>query len=177
MHLELIRDKAKVFPEVKEPLSVETLRLWHCSYRTLEPISDLTGLRGLIVASYPDSTFDPLSGLKDLEYLSVLHMPKIDAIAPISGLSRLRVLRLSTLPGWDASGRTTQVESLEGLARLSHLRHIELFGVLPRDGSLGALEGCLNLESVRVSKYPKAEVERFRRATGLSDAFAPEAWF
>lgn len=177
MHLELMRDKAKVFPEVIEPRSVETLRVWHCNYRTLEPLSDLANLRGLVVATYPDSTLDVLSGLNELEYLFVLHMPRIDTIAPIAELNRLKVLRLHTLPSWDASGRTAQIESLDGLAELTQLRHLELFGVRPLDGALSALESCPSLESVRVSKYPKAEVERFRKATGLSDSFAPEPWF
>jgi hypothetical protein len=98
-------------------------------------------------------------------------------MAPISELSRLKVLRLHTLSSWDASGGTTQVESLDGLGDLAHVRHIELFGIRPHDRSLAALERLPNVASVRVSKYPKAEVERFRRATGLSDAFAPVPWF
>ena len=177
MHLELMRDKAREFPEIGEPQSLRTLRAWHCNYRTLEPVAHLTSLTGLVVATYPDASLELLGGLEELRYLFILHLPKIDSIEPIAHLNRLEVLRLHTLPDWDASGRTTQVESLDPLARLPHLRHVELFGVRPADRSLRSLERSPNLESVRVSKYPKAEVARFQETTGLSDRFAPEPWF
>ena len=70
-----------------------------------------------------------------------------------------------------------EVESLRPLAALPNLRHLELYGVRPGDGSLRALETCTALESVRVSKYEAGEVERFRNVSGASDASAPEPWF
>lgn len=45
--------------------------------------------------------------------------------------------------------------------------------VRPPDKPLRDLEDAPALASVRVSKFPKAEVARFRQATGLIDAFAP----
>jgi len=172
-----MRDKAKELPAIGEPQSVRTLRVWHCKYRTLEPVARLTGLTGLVVATYPDASLELLAGLEELKYLFLLHVPKIDTIEPIAQLNRLEVLRLHTLPSWDLSGRTTTVKSLDALANLPLLRHVELFGVRPLDCSLRALERGPSLESVRVSKYPKAEVARFRKTTGLPDSFAPEPWF
>jgi hypothetical protein len=67
----------------------------------------------------------------------------------------------------------TVVYSLRPLALLPNLTHLELFGVRPATKSLRDLEAAPGLSSVRVSKYPKAEITRFREVTGLSDAFAP----
>lgn len=89
-------------------------------------------------------------------------------------LKALETLRLETPPSWDASSKTTDVASLEPLATLDRLRHVELFGVVPPDRCLGPLERCRSLTAVRVSHYPKAEVARFYAATGTSSSFAPE---
>ncbi len=50
MHPELIREAAKIFPEVADQHSIESARIWHCKYRTLEPIKEFTNLRVLDVA-------------------------------------------------------------------------------------------------------------------------------
>lgn len=49
----------------------------------------------------------------------------------------------------------------------------KLFGVLPEDETLQALENCPELETLRVSKYRKSETDRFYRVTKLLDSFAP----
>lgn len=89
-------------------------------------------------------------------------------------LQRLHTVRVSTLPSWDSSENVTVVDSLGPLAGLPNLRHIELSGVLPEDRSPCALEEAPSLISVRVLRCPKAEVRRFYKRTGLSDAYAPE---
>lgn len=172
-----MRDTAKGFPRFDAPSEVTTLRAWHCRYRTFDPIAQLENLKGLVVATYPDPTFDPLCGLRTLRYLSVLHAPKVQTLDPLAALANLEVLSIASLPSWDASGRVIEVDSLRPLAGLAKLRHVELFGVRPSDGSLRDLEGCPALQSVRVSKYPSAEVERFRSARRVTDAFAPKPWF
>jgi hypothetical protein len=98
-------------------------------------------------------------------------------LAPLADLHRLKILSLSTLPSWDASGQVTEVRSFAPLGRLPALKHLGLFGVVPRGRSLKALERCPNLVSVCVSKFPKAEVKRFREATGIvrDDFPAPTA--
>ena len=156
---------------------MKTARLWHCKYRTVAQLAELTLLEGLDVATFPDASLEPLNGLTQLKYLRLLHLPRVTDLSPLTDLRELKVLRLATLPSWDASGKTTEVESLAPLAGLPALRHLELFGVHPRDRTLSALETCPSLASVRVSKYPAQEVERFAEATGPDNAFAPEPWF
>jgi hypothetical protein len=174
LHLELDRDTAKVFPEVSEPDAIETARVWHCRYRTLEPLGELKNLRVLIVATYPDDSLEVISRLTDLTYLRILHLPKVTDLAPLARLTSLTTLCLATLPSWDASGKTTVVASLEPLTRLEVLRHIELFSVVPPEKSLEPLERLPSLETARLQGFPKAEISRFFEATGVENAFAPE---
>ncbi len=172
-----MREKSRDFPEVSEPASVRTLRIWHCKYRTLAPVARLVRVEGAELATFPDQTLEPLGGLTALRYLHVLHLPGVGDLSPLANLTSLATLRLATLPSWDASGRTQLVQSLAPLASLPNLRHVELFGVVPRDGSLAPLERCQSLISARVSKFPKEETDRFYAAIAISDDFAPAADF
>jgi hypothetical protein len=131
-------------------------------------------LETLVVATYPEADLSPVTHLTRLRYLSIVHLPKVSDLAPLAHLESLTTVRLATLPSWDTSGRTTVVDSLEPLAALPNLQHLELFGVLPKDGLLRELEGSNSLRTVRVSKFPSDETTRFYRATGYSDAFAPQ---
>lgn len=168
-----MRDSATTFPSDAVPTDTTALRVWFCKYQDLGAIASVTSLRVLVVAGYPNATLEPIASLGALEYLSLVHLPKVTDLGPLESLSSLRVLRLQTLPSWDSSGKVTEVSSLAPLAKLGDLRHLELFGVRPTSRSLAELEACPSLESVRVSKYPNAEVLRFRAATEVSDAFAP----
>ncbi|HEX3055383.1 MAG TPA: hypothetical protein VHP82_04490 [Gaiellaceae bacterium] len=173
MHLELERDTAKAFPEVAQPDSIETARVWHCKYRTLEPLRELKNLRALEVATYPDESLEPISRLPGLTYLRILHLPKVRDLAPLVSLTSLTTLCLETLPSWDASGKRTVVTSLEPLTSLDALRHIQLFSVVPPDRSLEPLERMPWLETARLQGFLKAEIRRFFEATGVANEFAP----
>lgn len=168
-----MRDNAREFPVAEDVGAITAARVWHCKYRTLEPLGRFHSLETLVVATWPDSSLEVLGELQRLSYLSLLHLPKVTDLAPLAALQNLVTLRLHTLPSWDSSGKKTTVRSLEPLALLPSLRHLELFGVVPEDGSLAPLEAASGLESVRVSKYTKREVERFYEATGVSDQHAP----
>jgi hypothetical protein len=170
---DLMRDKARSMPTGPDDARVTALRVWHFNYLSLAAVASYPNLRTLVVATYPDADLEPIASLKSLEYLSLVHMPNICDLTPLEGLSHLRTMRLATLPSWDSRGRVTVVESLEPLALLPRLMHLELFGVRPPSKSLQDLEAALNLISVRVSKFPEAETKRFYRATGVSNAFAP----
>jgi hypothetical protein len=174
LHLEFDRDEAKIFPEISEPDAVDTLRVWHCKYRTLDSLREFKNLRVLVVATYPDDSLEILAGLKELAYLRILHLPKVSDLAPLARLTALTTLRLATLPSWDSSGKRTVVTSLEPLTKLAGLRHIELFSVLPTDKSLEALERLPSLETARLQGFPKAEMSRFFATTRVENAFAPE---
>jgi len=102
-----------------------------------------------------------------------MHMPNVSDLGPLRRLTSLRTIRLSTLPSWDSSGKKTTVRSLEPLAELPNLAHVELLGVLPEDGTLHALENCPSLETLRVSKYRESEIDRFYQRTQLPNSFAP----
>jgi hypothetical protein len=160
-----MRDPSRDFPEIQVPAAVETLRVWHCKYRTLADLAKLTNLRGLEVATYPDETLDPVAELTKLRYLRILHLPKVTTVSPLGRLSSLVTLRLDTLPSWDASRKRTVVESLAPIGLLKNLKHIELFGVVPADRSLRPLEECTALETARFHLIPKAEIKRFYAAT------------
>ncbi|MDP8926989.1 MAG: hypothetical protein M3O70_00005 [Actinomycetota bacterium] len=173
MIIDHVRDSARELPEVDDPSSVTAMRIWHCKFRSLESLRAYVNLRVLVVASYPDSSLEPIRGLADLRYLRLIHLPVVEDLSPLVGLARLETLRLATLPSWDSSGKTTRVESLKPLASLSALRHLELFGIVPDDGSLAPLERCASLRTVRLSKYPPREVDRFYADTGLDASYAP----
>jgi hypothetical protein len=171
--VDLMRDKAKNMPDDGGAAAASALRVWHCNYKSLAGLRRYTNLRTLVIATYPDGDLEPIAALERLEYLSLLHLPKVTTLAALRRLPHLRTLRLATLPSWDSSGKVTTVDSLKPLVDLPHPAHLELFGVRPADKSLRDLEVAPSLVSVRVSKYPKDEVRRFYEATGLSDNFAP----
>lgn len=169
----LVRDPARRFPELDNPEAVVALRVWFCKYRSLNEIAALSNLDTLIIAGYPDADFTPLAVLTRLRYLQVLDFAKVRDLSPLSRLLHLQTLRLATPPSWDSSGKALEVESLAPLAELPQLEHLELFGVRPPDRSLTPLEAAPALRTLRVSKYPQAEVTRYRDATGHADSFAP----
>lgn len=72
-------------------------------------------------------------------------MPRISDLGTLSQLKGPKTIRLSTLPSWDSSRKTTIVRSLAPLVELPSLSHGQLFGVLPEDGTLHALEECPTL--------------------------------
>lgn len=177
MHIEFSRDQATSFPDVADPDAVETARVWHCKYRTLEPLSRFKNLRGLEVATFPDLSLEPIGSLGQLRYLSVLHLPKVTELSHLQGLLALETLGLQTLPSWDSSGKRTVVQSLDPLTQLEQLRHIELLGVIPSDQSLMALERLPNLQTANFHGFLKPEVERFFAASGVTKAHIPPADF
>jgi hypothetical protein len=178
MHIDLIRDKSKKFPVIKDVEQVTSLRVWHCKYASLSPVANFRNLETLVIATFPDKSLDILSGLHKLRYLSILHLPHVTTLKPLQDLSRLETLSLATSPGWDSSGKTQTVDSFKPIASLPALKHLELIGILPADRSLAPLDDCRALVSARIAKkFPAGEEERFRSATGAKDANNPPAPF
>lgn len=174
LHLELMRDPARAFPPVTDPESLRSARIWHCKYASLARLGELRNLEALVIAGLPDASLDFVGGLEKLRFLKIVHLPKISDISALSGLRQLTSLSLATLPGWDASGKTTTIASLEPLAALPELAHLELFGICAPDKSLAALEQCKRLRTARIAQYPQAEVHRFFASTDVIDQFNPE---
>ncbi|HWB73508.1 MAG TPA: hypothetical protein VG755_01105, partial [Nannocystaceae bacterium] len=92
MRLALLRDESTQMPAV-DP-EVTNLSIWHCKYQTLRPIAALRKLRTLVIASYLDDTLSPLELLTELRYLEILHLPKVQDLAPLTRLTQLEVLKL-----------------------------------------------------------------------------------
>lgn len=169
MHMEFIRDKAPAFPIIAAPLKFTSVRVWHCKFKSLEPLSQLKKLQSLIIANYPDRTLELLSGLKNLRTLEILHLPRVASLEPLSQLRNLRRLSLRTLPSWDASGKVTVVDSLAPLTALPNLEELELFGVVPQSRSVDDLIRCRHLTRVRLSKYPEREQQKVHERWGKTD--------
>ena len=176
-HLELVRDPARTFPPVAHPDVVRSARIWHCKYRSLEPLAELRNLEELVIATFPDASLECLGKLEKLRFLYILHLPRIDDIGPLAKLTQLTSLSLSTLPSWDASRKTTTIRSLEPLTAIPGLAHLELIGVRPSDKSLGPLGKCTQLRTARFSQYPRSEIDRFFNETGISNEFNPKPVF
>lgn len=176
-HLDLIRDPARSFPVPSDPGAVRSARVWYCKYKSLAPLAELRNLEELTIAGFPDESFEFLGELERLRFLSVLHLPKITSVAPLAKLSLLETLSFSTLPSWDASRKVTIVESLEPLADIPALTHLELFGVCPPDKSLVPIERCKHLRTARFAQYPAKELARFYERTALVNKFNPAPSF
>jgi len=174
MILDLMRETGKEFPRVESPADVRALRVWHCKYKSLSAIADFVNLEELVIATFPDATLDVVASLKKLRYLSIIHLPKISTLQPLSRLPCLEALSLATSPAWDSAGKCISVESFSPLSSMTGLKHLELFGVCSANRSLAELESCKGLLSARFSQFPKAEVERFYRATGIANQFNPK---
>lgn len=140
---------------------LSNLRVLHLNENSIEDYSVLTGLTGLtelglsiapeqapvlrdlpnlralylIAGSHTYDSFDPFSGLADLEVLSI----QLAAGTDISGISNL--VNLRQLAIW---GRLDDISPLAGLARLERLE-IEL------NGSIGALAGLGDLTELVLS--------------------------
>ncbi|AST89750.1 hypothetical protein G7939_22890 (plasmid) [Ralstonia solanacearum] len=172
-----MRDKARQMPTVANPLAVASLRIWYCSYKTLESITVFRNLRTLVIADFPDASLGPLGTLPNLRHLRILHLPKIVDLGALAGLANLETLSLEVLPSWDASCKKTIVNSLEPIAQIAHLKHLSLLGVVPVDRSLASLERCGSLISAQLHGYPRKEADRFFAASGVLRAHPPSLQF
>ncbi|MES2016655.1 MAG: hypothetical protein V4484_09175 [Pseudomonadota bacterium] len=177
MHLELMRDPSRTFPTVAEPESVISAKVWHCKYKSLLPLAQMRNLEELVIASFPDASFEFLGTLAKLRVLHVMHMPKICDIGALAKLSQLTSISLATLPSWDASSKTTTIQSLEPLAEIPELAYLELLGICPPDKSLAPLGRCKHLQTARISHYPMVEIDRFFSETKVINKFNPEPSF
>ena len=174
MHLELMRVKDGELSEIQRPLSYKSAIIWHCKFKSLSPLSELRNLQSLVIATFPDASLDLLSGLCSLRYLKIVHIPKVTNLSALENMGSLEYLSLSTLPSWDASGKTTVIDSLLPISKLKNLKGIELFGVCTSDKGLSDLEQCSNLQTAKFSKYPKYHVDGFINKMGVSEEFIPE---
>lgn len=174
--IDLMRDPQAVMPISPESEEATHLRIWHCGYKTLKPLSGFSKLRSLVIGTVPDSSLEWLANLSQLLYLRIVHLPKVKDLQPISRLKHLNTLCLETSPAWDAKSRRQFVESLAPICTLPALEHVQIFGVMDSTRSLDCLTRCPSLRTARFSGYDSVEVERFFSATGVENAYAPGEW-
>ena len=167
MHLDFMRDSSKVMPIIDSPSEVRSIRIWHCKYTSLASLADCINLEVLVVATFPDESFECISGLKKLRYLSVMHLPNVTSLSVIADLHCLESLSLSTLPSWDSSGKVTTISSLKPLATLPNLKNIELFGIRPESKSPMELVASTSIESVKLSKFTKKLAATYYSEAGV----------
>ncbi|WP_082507543.1 hypothetical protein [Duganella sp. Root336D2] len=172
-----MRDPSRTFPQIADPDTVRSAKVWFCKYKSLAPLAELRNLEELVIANFPDECFEFIGRLEKLRFLSVVHMPKVRDFAPLAALTQLTSLSLSTLPSWDASRKTTIIESLDPLSTIPALAHLELFGICPPDKSLVPIEKCKDLRTARISQFPRAEIDRFYAVTKVGNRFNPEPSF
>jgi len=175
MYVDLMRDKSTTFPDVGIPYDeVTSLRIWHCKYKTLQPIARFQRLRALRIATFPDDSLELLTELRELEWLSIVHLPKIASLAPLGGMKALRWLELQTLPSWDASRKRTRVVSLAPLVELPCLEHLSLLGVVAEDQSLRNLKTLGALKTAQLHGFPKDEIAGFFAESSVQRAHIPD---
>lgn len=177
MHAEFMRDKSKLMPKIESPDLINSMRIWHCNYSSLEQLNACSNLDSLVIASLPEENFNFISQCKNLRYLSVCHLPKMHDLSSLANLRQLEVLSLETLPSWDGSVKVQLVDSLRPIALLPKLKYVELFGVRTDSKSPSELIESNSIISVRFSKYLKKEVTKFYKESGCNDDFAPEVEF
>jgi hypothetical protein len=153
MHLELVGTKDREFPAVEHPARYQSAKIWHCNFRSLARLGEFSSLRDLEIATFPDESFEMLSGLDRLRRLRIIHLPRVSSLEPLRRLSELRELGLSTLASWDASNKRTTIESLHPLEHLHNLETLELTGIVVSDDGLSPLCGLSGLRSLRIGNY------------------------
>jgi hypothetical protein len=162
----MLRDVRETFPMPADPLRYGSARIWHCRFHTLSGLSRLANLRKLEIAGYPDTSLDVLRGLSRLKHLSIVHLPEVTSLEPLSSLAALRCLTLAALPPWDRDSKPVKVDSLAPLRSLPALEEVNLFGVQLADRSVKVLWRLPSLRRVRLGDRETGRVRSFQLADG-----------
>jgi len=133
--------------------------------QSIGPMTMLAALRELDLTD--PATLDGLDELQQLESLTLYAFPRIASLEPIGALTNLRRLLLSTPPGYDASRKHYEVDSLEPLARLSNLESLTMRGIAPKSGRLDPirrLTGLRHVDITHVSMFGLADYAQLAAA-------------
>jgi len=164
MHIDLVSDSRKKLPVHHDVEAVGSLRIWQCRYDSLMPLEEYINLKTLVVDGVPDEHLDFLSDLRGLRYLSLTGLPKVQDLSPLARLQGLECVTLENKA--DYTGRGSEVDSFDPLARLPNLRHVAILGIKPRDRTLSGLERLRNLQTAIFDSLPSSEVQRFYGVMG-----------
>ena len=126
---------------------------------SLAPLCKLSGLEFLELDDPP--TIAGIEGLISLKCLVLRHFRRITNLAPLSCLSNLRAVSMSTIPSWDASRRCLEIDSLEPLRKLINLESLRLMGIKPLDRRLDPLRDLTNLKYLHISHEFQFQLEDY----------------
>ncbi|MCW5552811.1 MAG: hypothetical protein KIS67_11710 [Verrucomicrobiae bacterium] len=104
---------------------------------------------------------------RKIEVLSLNHFHRIRSLEPLSSLTNLRALFLTTTNGWDGTNRHLLVETFEPLVALRRLEIVQILGVVPERDRLQPLSRMPSLEKLSIGNTSFYQLEDF---AGLSVA-------
>lgn len=128
-------------------------------FTSLSPLAAHANLQALELDD--PLTLSGLERLTNLKCLVLRHFRRIDSLVPLSALSNVRAISMSTIPSWDASRRCLEVDSLEPLSQLSNLESLCLIGVKPLDRRLDVIQGLTNLKYLHISHEFQFQLEDY----------------
>lgn len=117
--------------------------------QAIAPLTMLASLRDLDLTD--PATLDGLDELQQLESLTLYAFPRITSLEAIGALTNLKKLLLSTPPGYDASRKCYEVDSLEPLGRLSRLESLTMRGIAPKSHRLDPIRRLTSLRRVDIT--------------------------
>lgn len=163
MHLEYVLDQGSELPLHYSGI-VESLKIWHCKFKSLDTLPAFSKLRSLVIGGFPLESFSILEELPLLRELRVVHFPRVSDIDALGSLRELEMLSLSALPDWNALHERQRVASLAPLGKLHKLRVIDLFGVVPDVGGLLPLGACRHLTQMQLLGYSATDKAALQQA-------------
>lgn len=169
MKLDLMRNKSSKLELIDDVEKVECLRIWFCKYKTLNELSKFINLKELTIAGFPNENFSMLSNMANLEYLSVLDMPKVNSLNDLVQLKKLKYLSLSTSPSWDGTKKRTVVDTLAPIQEIESLEWLELFGVCSEIRTLDELSSFNKLKAARFNGYSARDTDSFYSRSGVAN--------
>ena len=108
-------------------------------------------------------TLDGLAQLHQLESLMLYALTHVTSFDAVGRLSHLKSLMISTPPGYDASRKCYEVDTLEPLAKLTRLESLTMRGILPRVARLDPIRRITSLRHLDISHVYVFGVPDFAR--------------
>lgn len=129
--------------------------------RSLAGANALRGLRRLGLLQLPLASLSGIESLQQLEVLYIYMLGRLEGIAPLTSLKRLRTLSIGAarkIADWDLLGEITSLES------------VELTGATPASPVLSRLTGLKDLRLINAGKLSSLS---FLRGLDKLETFAP----
>ena len=168
-----IEGKARDLARLAEMPHLEVLEVWRANDRAMRIVSQLAGLRTLVVH---ESRIATLDGLEQLPGLELFSFPGASSLRDPSALARIPTLRavwmdvsglralawaagLTQLRSLFVTSALTTIPTLAPLSGLTGLRHLFVGHLRVKDRSLRPLHALKGLETLRVpDRFPLEEM-------------------